>query len=104
MSGCAGTKTETVLNPVDVPIVHPRMPAPIHARDVKWIVLNEEELRKLLKKGEEEDRELVLFAVNVRNYENLSTNFYQLRRYIKQLRAVVDFYRDTYSNKESDQE
>lgn len=59
---------------------------------VKFHVVTKENLDDFLKGWEENNGNLVFFAISVPHYENMSLNVAELRRYIDQQKAVIVYY------------
>lgn len=59
---------------------------------VKFFTVTKENLDDFLKEWEEQNGNLVFFAISVPHYENMSLNVAELRRYIDQQRAVIVYY------------
>ena len=83
----------------DIPI-QPR-PRSVELSDVKWNVVNQENLESFLeeKKIAETD-EFVFMAISVRDYEKLSLNLDELRRYITQQKEIIVYYEESIRNEE----
>jgi hypothetical protein len=77
------------------PIYHPVLPSEIMFLPVRWSVLTPDEMEEYiidLKAGEAPVN--VWYALNTKGYENLSTNMSDLKRYLRQILNIVDYYRD----------
>jgi flagellin-like hook-associated protein FlgL len=91
LSACSSLlEVKTIETPIN--ISHPNDPRPIATSDVRWIVLNEEEMKKIL---EDPNSDVVLFAVSPGDFENMVTNISELIRYIDQQKAIIGYYRST---------
>ena len=83
-SGCASVEPQVVLKTdyvvKDIPIQpHPK---PLNLHRVKWYAVTPENMEEFLQRFEEESGITVFFAVSVPDYENMSLNVAELRRYI----------------------
>jgi len=61
-------------------------------KNVKFYVVTESNLDQFLKRFRRANGEVVFVAVSIKDYENLSLNIADLRRYIKQQREIVVYY------------
>ena len=96
-SGCASVeptvvvKTDYVVK--DIPI-QPR-PKPLNLHRVKFYAVTPENMEEFLVRFEEESGTTVFFALSVPDYENMSMNVAELRRYINQQKALVIYYEES---------
>lgn len=96
-SGCASVEPQVVLKTdyvvKDIPI-QPR-PKPLNLHRVKWYAVTPENMEEFLERFEEESGINVFFAVSVPDYENMSLNVAELRRYINQQKALIIYYEES---------
>jgi len=96
-SGCATIEPEVVVKTdyvvKDIPI-QPQ-PKPLNLHRVKFYAVTPENLEEFLQTFEEEAGVNVFFAMSVPDYENMSLNVAELRRYINQQKAVILYYEDS---------
>ncbi len=96
-SGCASVEPQVVLKTdyvvKDIPI-QPR-PKPLNLHRVKWYAVTPENMEEFLERFEEESGINVFFAVSVPDYENMSLNVAELRRYINQQKALIVYYEES---------
>ena len=96
-SGCASIEPQVVLKTdyvvKDIPI-QPR-PKPLNLHRVKWYAVTPENMEEFLQRFEEESGINVFFAVSVPDYENMSLNVAELRRYINQQKALIIYYEES---------
>ena len=96
-SGCASVeptvvvKTDYVVK--DIPI-QPR-PKPMNLHRVKFYAVTPENMDEFLVRFEEESGTTVFFALSVPDYENMSLNVAELRRYINQQKALIVYYEES---------
>ena len=84
-------KVVTKLEKTVVPIVP--MPKPVQMNDIKiYVVSPEENLDEFKKEIEAKNGGDSYIAISVKDYENLSKNFAELRRYIEQQKAIILYY------------
>lgn len=99
LSGCAGPRIDA--QPVvikrqyeTVPMFHPPSPEPVKMGQFRWKVLTPDIAEAWVedaKKGDTPGQ--VWYAISPKNYEVLSNNIAELKRYIKQQQAIIDYYR-----------
>jgi hypothetical protein len=96
-SGCANVEPQVVLKTdyvvKDIPI-QPQ-PKPLNLHRVKWYAVTPENMEEFLQRFEEESGINVFFAVSVPDYENMSLNVAELRRYINQQKALIIYYEES---------
>jgi hypothetical protein len=81
-------KTQFV--PPNIPIQD--RPKQVAMTDVRFYAVTEGNLEEFLLKFSESNGDIVFFAISVRDYENLSLNVAELRRYIMQQQSIILFY------------
>ena len=74
-------------------IVQPVMPREISLSNPTFIVGTPDNWEEQLARIEEQEGELVFLAMTVPDYEVMSMNIQELRRYITELKDVVVYYR-----------
>jgi len=117
-------KIETVSKPVKIDIIQPTLPREINLTEPKWYVVSEKAIANPCLKNEEGKRDcslgkendwpegytyldrfldemkkqnggkVVFVATTIGDYEAMSVNMQELRRYIRELGEVVVYYRD----------
>ena len=96
-SACASVEPQVVLKTdyvvKDIPI-QPR-PKPLNLNRVKWYAVTPENMEEFLARFEEESGINVFFALSVPDYENMSLNVAELRRYINQQKALIVYYEES---------
>jgi len=96
-SGCATIEPEVVVKTdyvvKDIPI-QPQ-PKPLNLHRVKFYAVTPENLEEFLQTFEEEAGVTVFFAMSVPDYENMSLNVAELRRYINQQKALIVYYEES---------
>ena len=86
---------------VKVPIKHPTPPAPVNMTEVYWYVVSPKNLEEFLERIEKEGNG-VFFAMTVKDYENLSFNIQEVRRWINQTKEILVYYRNLDKKPEDD--
>lgn len=84
---------EVTAKPIERTIVQPIMPREIDLKDPYWYVVSDKNLDEFLERVEKEHGQVVFFAMSVPDYELMSYNMQELKRYINELKEVVVYYR-----------
>lgn len=82
--------TETVYIKVEVPIKE--RPKPLQLQEITFEVVSAKNIDEFLFENAERNGTVVFIAMDVRDYENLALNTAELRRYIKQQLALIEYY------------
>jgi hypothetical protein len=96
-SGCASVeptvvvKTDYVVK--DIPIQS--RPKAMNLHRVKFYAVTPENMEEFITRFEEESGTTVFFAMSVPDYENMSMNVAELRRYINQQKALIVYYEES---------
>jgi hypothetical protein len=86
------TKTNYVVKKIQLQA----QPKPLNLHRVKFYAVTPENMEEFLQKFEEESGGVpVFFALSIPDYENMSLNVAELRRYINQQKALVIYYEDS---------
>ena len=84
-------KTDYVVK--DIPVQpHPK---PLNLHRVKFYAVTPENMEEFLATFEKESGVVVFFALSVPDYENMSLNVAELRRYIDQQRNLIVYYEES---------
>ena len=85
-------KVVTVTNTVKtvVPIV--ARPKQVQLNDVKIYVVSKVNYKDFIKEYEKKNGADSYIALSIKDYENLSLNFAELRRYIEQQKQIIVYY------------
>ena len=74
-------------------------PKPVNLNDVKiYVVSPSENFEEFMSEFEKKNGTDSYIAISVKDYENLSKNFAELRRYIKQQKEIIVYYEDAVTN------
>ena len=71
-------------------------PAPITAREIKWILITPENAEKVFSDLKGQNVDLVLFAITDEGYEQLALTMAEIRNHIAAQRAIILKYKDYY--------
>jgi len=82
--------TRTVTVAPDIPLKQP--PRPISMTDVNWYVVTTDNIAEFEKRFENDNSDLVFFALSVPHYQNLSVNLADIKRFIEQQKAIIVYY------------
>ena len=85
---------EVVAKPIERKIIQPVMPRQIDLQNPTWIVVNPDNWEDQLALIEQQEGELVFLAMTIPDYEVMSYNMQELKRYITELKDVVVYYRE----------
>lgn len=93
------TIVDTRLVERDIPI-QPR-PRPVELQDIKWKVVTSENIEEFLDTIKISGTDQYVFmAISVRDYERLSLNVDELRRYILQQKEIIVYYEESVRGEE----
>jgi hypothetical protein len=67
-------------------------PKPVSLSNIKFYVVTKDNLNSFLKTFEKENTDLVFYAISVKDYEKVSLNIAELRRYINQQDKIILYY------------
>ena len=104
VNGCSifgGGKDTPVVKPIEVitiakraPIYHPPLPSAIEGYPVQWTVLNPQLMEEYLADLEQGNAPTnVWYSLTTKGYENLSNNMADIKRYLRQILSIVDYYK-----------
>src|SRR6056300_1356511 len=97
-SGCSLLRPEpkivTVTNTVKTTVPIVAQPKAVRLNDVKIYVVSKENYEEFVKEFEAKNGADAYIAISVKDYENLSLNFAELRRYIEQQKQIILYYEE----------
>ena len=86
-------RVKVVTEAIQEAVYQPPSPSPLKLENVRWFVITDgtlaekkAEIQRLSANG------FVVFAITPKDYENLSGNFQELKRYIDEQRAIIIYY------------
>ena len=91
-------KVDVVAKPVERQIAQPILPRELSLKAPYWYVVSDKNIDKFLERVKKEEGRLVFVAMAVPDYELMSYNMQELKRYIKELKEVVVYYRTVTTN------
>ena len=99
MTGCSVFRkpeevviTNTVIQAPNIPLQP--SPRPVNMIDIKWYTVTTDNIDEFEKNFENDNGDLVFFAISVPHYQNLSLNLAEIRRYLEQQQAIIIYYED----------
>lgn len=106
-SGCSSIPLST--KPVEVvtiaepvPMYHPPLPLELQLVDIDWQVLSPQILQEYLSDLESGSAPPTAFySLTSKEYENLSMNMAEIKRYLRDTLSIVEYYRNYDKPKES---
>jgi uncharacterized lipoprotein YajG len=97
LAGCNTTKPiEITTTPAQLNISQPADPRPPNVKGVQWRVVTKDTLDQFISEQSkaQDNSNPVFVAISMRDYQTLSTDLAELRRYIDQQRSVIVYYRN----------
>jgi len=87
-------KIVTVTNTVKTTVPIVARPKAANLNDVKIYVVTKENIDQFEQDFAKKNGSLVYIAISIKDYENLSLNFAELRRYIEQQQQIIVYYEE----------
>lgn len=82
---------------------HPPLPLEVQLVDVDWTVITPEMMAVYLKELDEGSAPATAwYALTSKEYENLSMNMAELKRYLKDAIHIIEFYREYETTNDQD--
>ena len=97
VSSCSLLPTKTLevsAKPIERQIAQPVLPREIDLKEPYWYVVSDKNIDEFLARVEKEHGTVVFFAMSVPDYELMAYNMQELKRYIRELKEVVVYYRE----------
>ena len=102
LSACSSTPRKIEISAA--PIEKPQLTLPsadvLHLREVKWVIVTEENIEEVFAELQRTGRPIVLFGLTDKGYAHLGLNFSDIRAYIEQQKAIIAAYEGYYKNAE----
>ena len=67
-------------------------PRQLNLSNITWYVVTEENFEEFKKRYEKENGMFLFYVINVRDYETLSLNMAEIKRYIEQQKQIIMYY------------
>ena len=94
--GCASTPVKEVViktKPIEIEIAQPDRPREVKLERPEWFVVNTSTLEEFLEKVRKiQSDEPVFFAFTPQDYEKMSYNLQEIRRYVLQQNEIIVYY------------
>mgnify|MGYP003629087677 FL=1 len=102
--GGAKTKPIEVVNIEERPTMfHPPLPMEMQMVNFDWEILTPDIMREYLQLIEEgKAPKQAYYALTTKDYENISNNMAEIRRYTRDILAIVEYYRSLDDEEEED--
>ena len=97
LSACAGSESITVsAKPIDIDVARTADPPAVQMNQLSFKVVNKDNIDSFLKDMSKAQGTTnpVFIAITTKDYENLSLNLADLRRYIEDQKAIIVYYRN----------
>ena len=107
VSNCSLLPTKQIeisAKPIERTIIQPVLPREIDLKEPYWYVVSEKNLEEFLARVEKDQGQVVFFAMSVPDYELMAYNTQELKRYIRELKEVVVYYRKVTTDGSGEQE
>ena len=85
-------KVITVTNTVKTTVPVVARPKPVSLVDTRIYVVNKDNYDEFVKEFTAKNGDLAYVAIGIKDYENLSLNIAELRRYINQQNEIIVYY------------
>jgi len=82
--------SRTIVKKQEIPLR--TAPRPIKLNDVRWYAITSDNVAEFLFDYERENGAVAVIATSVLGYENLALNLSEIKRYIEQQQAIIDYY------------
>ena len=96
MAGCASTPVKEVViktKPIEIEIAQPERPKEVKLERPQWFVVNQSNLEEFLAEIREiQSDDPVFFAFTPQDYEKMSYNLQEIRRYVLQQNEIIVYY------------
>ena len=93
-------QVDIISKPLKRTIAQPVMPREINLNEPYWFVVSELNVDEFLERVKKEEGRIVFVAMSIPDYELMSYNMQELKRYINELKEVVVYYRKVTTNEE----
>ena len=69
-------------------------PRQLNLSNITWYVVTEENFEEFKKRYEKENGMFLFYAISVRDYETLSLNMAEIKRYLEQQKQIIIYYEE----------
>lgn len=95
-------KVITVTNTVKTTVPIVARPKQVQLNDIKIYVVSKENYDDFVKDFEAKNGGDAYIAISIKDYENLSLNFAELRRYIEQQKQIILYYEEAVKSQDDE--
>ena len=96
VSSCASwpklTQIEVQTVEVERNIPLQNRPRQLNLSDITWYVVTKENFEEFKKRYEKENGMFLFYVISVKDYESLSLNMAEIKRYIEQQKQIIIYY------------
>lgn len=95
LAGCGVDKLDIFSTPIEIEIAKPSEPTVVHMQPVNFRVVTKDNLDAFIREVSKAQgvTNPAFIAISMKDYENLSLNLADLKRYIEQQKAIVVYYK-----------
>lgn len=102
LSACASQEKVVVQTEIIKPDIPTQSrPKPVSLSNIKFYVVTKDNLNDFLKTFEKENNDIVFYSISVKDYEKMSLNLAELRRYIIQQDKIIVYYEKAVKKEEN---
>ena len=88
-------EVKVITEEVRTEIYHPPLPQEVRLEDIRWIILTNDNIDEQIAEAEKLlGGDFVVFAMIPTDYENFAWNIQELRRFIRQQKEIILYYRE----------
>lgn len=98
LSACGDSVTEIPPETYFPPISHRVVPRPVNLQNINSYVVTPNNYDEFVRRFTAENGELIFVAMSTKDFQNMSYNLNELRRYISQQKAVIVYYEKSISD------
>jgi hypothetical protein len=103
LAGCATPvkQIEVSAKPIEKPALTLPKVAKVKMRDVKWKIVNKENVNQIIAEMEKSGDSVVFFTLTDKGYEALALNIADLRKLVMEQQAIIAAYDQYYQNSQA---
>lgn len=103
LTGCSQKEilTETVV--VNKTPLNLKNPEPIKLNNINYYIITKDNANSVFDSLQKQDKELVLFAIDPTDYENLSLNILYIKKYLIEQQNIINAYKEYYEKSEKEE-
>ena len=97
-------EVKVITEEVSTTIFHPPLPQEVRLEDIRWMVITNDNIEEQITEAENLlGGDFVVFAMIPTDYENFAWNIQELRRFIRQQKEIILYYREATGASELDE-